>query len=120
MKLLAVALLSLAVAVPAVAQTQKDTLKVTEKRGVVATTEMLKSGKNIEKITCKSFNALDESFKPQAVGYAVDYGKRARPKDFVMDVSGVEKITPVVIDTCKAHPERPLLDRVKAAFHHKK
>lgn len=119
MKTLGVVLLSLTIAGPVVAQTS-ERLKVSDKHGVVTTRETLKSGKHIEKITCRAFNALDESFKPEAIGYAVDYGKRAKPKDLDVDVAGVERITPVVIETCKARPQETLLQRIKSVFHHGK
>lgn len=119
MKTLGVVLLSLAVCAPAAAQTS-ERMKVTDKHGVVTTRETLQSGKNVERITCRAFNALDESFKPQAVTYAVDYGKRAKPKDLKVDVAGVERITPVVIETCKARPQETLLQRIRSVFHHGK
>ena len=119
MKTLGVVLLSVAIAGPVAAQTS-ERVKVSDKRGVITARETLKSGKNVEKVTCRAFNALDESFKPQAITYAVDYGKRARPKDMTVDVKGVERITPVVIETCKARPQETLLQRIKAVFHHRR
>ena len=119
MKALGIVLLSLTIAAPVAAQTSEH-LKVSDKRGVVTTRETLRSGKHIEKITCRAFNALDESFKPEAVTYAVDYSKRAKPKDMKVDVAGVERITPVVIETCKARPQETLLQRIKSVFHHGK
>ena len=118
MKTVAVLLLALTAATPVVAQASETKTKVTERHGVVTTRETLKSGKHVEKVTCRAFNALDESFKPEAVGYAVEYGKRAKPRDVDVDVAGVERITPVVIETCKARPQETLLQRIKSVFHH--
>lgn len=112
---LAVAIL---VAGPATAQVESYTSKTRD--GVVTTTERLKAGKEIEKITCKQFNALDESFKPQAIAYAVEYTKRGKVKDPMIDVAGTEKVTPIVIRDCKTRTSEPLMTRIKAAFHHKR
>lgn len=93
--------------------------RVSDRAGVLKTTEVLKSGKQLETVTCRSFNALDESFKPQAVTYAANYGPhgRAHPTD---TVTGVERIVPVVVTDCRARPGDRLVDRVhKAMATHK-
>ena len=109
--------LALVAASPAAAQVESYQSKT--KHGVTTTTERLKAGKDVEKITCKQFNALEESFKPQAVAYAVEYTTKGKVKDPMIDVAGTERVTPVVIRECKTRTSEPLLARIKAAFHRK-
>ncbi len=109
---------SILIASPATAQV--ESYKSETKDGVITTTERLKTGKDIEKITCKQFNALDESFKPQAVAYAIEYTKKGKVKDPMIDVAGTESVTPVVIRDCKTRTSEPLMARIKEAFHHKR
>ena len=105
------------IAGPATAQVENYKSKTRD--GVTTTTERLKAGKGIEKITCKQFNALEESFKPQAIAYAVEYTKKGKIKDPMIDVAGTERVTPVVIRDCKTRTSEPLITRIKAAFHRK-
>ncbi len=109
---------SILIAGPATAQVESYSSKT--KDGVITTTERLKAGKEIEKITCKQFNALDESFKPQAIAYAVEYTKKGKVKDPMINVAGTERVTPVAIRDCKTRTSEPLMARIKAAFHHKR
>lgn len=111
---LAVACGSVAVAQPGSAPAiEKE--RISDQGGVLKTTEVLKSGKHLETISCRSFNALDASFKPQAVTYAANYGPhgRAHPTD---TVSGMERIVPVVVTNCQARPGDRLVDKVHSAM----
>lgn len=65
--------------------------------------EVLKSGKRMETVSCHDFGLLDESFRPQAVVYAANYGPKGRPHP-TYTVDGIEKIVPIVVDQCKARP----------------
>ncbi len=65
--------------------------------------EVLKSGKKMETVSCHDFGMLDESFRPQAIVYAANYGPKGKPHP-TYTVDGVEKIVPVVVDQCKARP----------------
>jgi hypothetical protein len=112
--LLAVA--AFAAAAPVMAQVQSVT--TSQRNGVVRTTEILKSGKHLEKVTCRDFNDLDESFKPQAVTYASNYGPMGKAHP-TMTVAGVETIVPVVIQTCTEKPDDRLVPAVNSAMAHK-
>ncbi|MFD1033774.1 HdeA/HdeB family chaperone [Sphingomonas hankookensis] len=54
-------------------------------------------------MTCRDFNLLDESFKPEAIRYAANYGPKGKPHPTVT-VAGVETIRPAVLASCKARP----------------
>jgi hypothetical protein len=92
-----------------------QTLKVEDKKGVVTATEWIKQGKHVEKITCKAFNGFDESFKPTAVTEAARYAK-GKLRDETIDVAGIERVTPAVIEGCRANPDHTLVARIRQAF----
>ena len=72
------------------------------------------ANKPLGKITCEDFLALDESVKPKAVYFAVAYAKGGKPEAAVLDVEGTEKITPLIIEECKAAPKESFWKKVKA------
>lgn len=81
---------------------------------MITTTKTVKNGKQIDKVSCREFLALDETFQPQAVAYAVGYDKAKKPEDAVLDVSGITRLVPVVKKTCKTTPQLSLLQRIRA------
>ncbi|WP_054179364.1 acid-activated periplasmic chaperone HdeA [Trabulsiella odontotermitis] len=50
--------------------------------------------------TCEDFLALDESFRPTAVGVVEALNNKDKPEDAVMDVHGIATVTPVVVQAC--------------------
>lgn len=91
--------------------------KVQERGGIITTTTTQKQGKHVEKITCREFLAIEDRFRPEAVSYAIGYTKAHKPKDAVIDVRGIDRLTPVIIKTCQARPQESLLQRVRAELH---
>jgi hypothetical protein len=88
---------------------------VTDKNGVVETTTLFKTGRHLETVTCAQFNALDESFKPEALSIAANYGPKghAHPTE---TVSGVERFRPEVVTACRTRPGDHLLTHVRRAM----
>jgi acid stress chaperone HdeA len=70
--------------------------------------------KPLGKMTCEDFLAVDDAFKPKVVYYAVAYAKGGKPEAAVVDVEGIDKITPVLIEECKAAPKESFWKKVKA------
>jgi acid stress chaperone HdeA len=61
--------------------------------------------KAVDKVTCEDFNGLDDTFKPKAIAWAAGYQQgQKKPDVVVMDIDGVEKITPIVVDACAKTP----------------
>lgn len=114
MMILLAAATSASLASAAFAQTPEGAV-TTDRNGVMHTTTLFKTGKHLETVTCAQFNALDESFKPQAITYAANYGPRgkAHPTE---TVSGVERFTPEVVSACKARPGDHLLGHVRSSM----
>jgi len=92
--------------------------------GVVAASMMLgatgaiaeSSGakKPLGKMTCEDFLAVDDTFKPKVVYWAVAYAKGGKPEAAVIDVEGTDQMTPMLIEDCKAKPKESFWKKVKA------
>lgn len=52
--------------------------------------------------TCEDFLAVDSSFQPVAVGFAEALNNKHKPEDAVLDVDGIQTLTPLVIQACGA------------------
>ena len=70
--------------------------------------------KPLGKLTCEEFLAVDETFKPKVVYWAVAYGKGRRAEAAVVDIEGTEKLIPVIIVLIT-----PDLPRLTGAHHQK-
>ncbi|SRR6266496_3919800 len=72
------------------------------------------SKKPLGKMNCEDFLAVDDTIKPEVVYWAVAYAKGGKPEAAVLDVEGTEKITPMLIENCKAKPKESFWEKVKA------
>jgi len=70
--------------------------------------------KPLGKMTCEDFLAVEDTFKPKVVYYAVAYAKGGKPEAAVVDVEGIDKLTPILIEECKAKPKESFWKKVKA------
>jgi len=70
--------------------------------------------KPMANVTCEEFNALDESFKPNVVAWAAGYQQgQKKPEAVAIDVQGVARITPVVVDECTKAPSASFWSKVE-------
>lgn len=70
-----------------------------------------------EVISCREFVALRDEFKPQVVSYALGYTHAKRPDIDMIDVSGVDRLVPVLVKSCRSRPSETLVQRIRAFFH---
>ena len=94
-----------------------EAAQVPGRAGTERTVAVIRSGKNLETVTCRDFNLLDESFKPEAIRYAANYGPKDKPHPTVT-VAGIESIRPMVLASCKARPGDHFTAAVGAALQH--
>jgi len=80
----------------------------------VASAQSDATKKPLGKMTCEDFLGFEESFKPKVVYWAVAYGQGGKPESAGVNVAGIEKIVPVVIDGCKKAPKESFWEKVKA------
>lgn len=69
--------------------------------------------KPVNSWTCEDFLALESSFRPTAVGYAEALNNKDKPEDAVIDVQGIETVTPAVIEACTQDKESSFKDKVQ-------
>ncbi len=69
----------------------------------------------LDTVTCRDYNLLDESYKPQAVTYAANYGPKGHAHPTVT-VAGVENVVPVVGATCRDRPGDHFVSAVDRAL----
>jgi acid stress chaperone HdeA len=82
----------------------------------VAFAQSSSSEKALEKMTCEDFVGLEDSFKPDAVYWAIVYGEDGKPESAGVNVEGIEQIVPVVIEACQKAPKESFWQKVKAEF----
>ena len=88
------------------AQTKTRTVEsstVTRPSGNMSKVELLKTGKRLETVSCRDYNGLEETYRPQAIVYAANYGPKGKPHPTVT-TEGVERFIPVVTARCRARP----------------
>ena len=78
--------------------------------------QSLSSKKPLEKMTCEEFVGLEDSFKPHAVSWAVAYGADGKPESAGVNVEGIQRVVPVVIEACQKTPKESFWQKVKAEF----
>lgn len=93
----------------------KEKAQVPGKNGSMTNVELLKTGKHLETVSCRDFGLLDESFRPQAVVYAANYGPKGKAHPTVT-LDGVENVVPLVVQQCKAQPGNRFMSAVRMAM----
>ena len=74
--------------------------------------------KSIDKVTCEEFPGLDETYQPTYVAWAWGYDQgQSSPGSAVVDVQGVEQVTPYVVAECQKDPKASFWSKVKSKFH---
>jgi len=71
--------------------------------------------KPLAKWTCEEFLAIDDSFYPTAVGFGELLTKKDKVDDAVLDVDGIQTLTPLVVEACKKETKANFIDQVKKA-----
>ena len=82
----------------------------------VAFAQSASSKKPLEKMTCEEFVGLEDSFKPNAVSWAVAYGADGKPESAGVSVEGIERMVPVIVEACQTTPKQSFWQKVKAEF----
>jgi acid stress chaperone HdeA len=70
--------------------------------------------KPLGKMTCEDFVGFDESFRPKVVYWAVAHAQDGKPESAGVNVEGIEKMIPVLVDACKKAPKESFWEKVKA------
>jgi acid stress chaperone HdeA len=69
--------------------------------------------KPVTQWNCNDFLSVDDQFKPKVVYWATAYAKGGQPEAAVIDINGIEKVTPQIIDECTKAPQASFWGRLK-------
>jgi len=67
----------------------------------------------VNKWTCEDFLAVDTTFQPTAVGFAEALNSKDKPEDAVLDVQGIQTVTPAVVQACTDDKSGNFKDKVE-------
>ena len=70
----------------------------------------------VSKWTCEDFLAVKDTFQPTAVGLGEAVNKSGKVEDAVLDVDGVETLTPLVITAFKEAPKDSFVQKIKSEW----
>ena len=70
----------------------------------------------VSKWKCEDFLAVKDTFQPTAVGLGEAINKSGKVEDAVLDVDGVETLTPLVITACKEAPKDSFVQKIKSEW----
>lgn len=83
---------------------------------IPAISQAAEAQKPMNNWTCEDFLALDSSFQPTAVGFAEALNNKDKPEDAVMDVKGIETVTPAIVQACTEDHKASFIDKVKGEW----
>jgi acid stress chaperone HdeA len=72
--------------------------------------------KPVSEWTCEDFLAVDESFRPTAVGIGEMVNRKGKVEDQVVDVDGIAAVTPELVQVCGKEPKASFLTKLKAEW----
>jgi acid stress chaperone HdeA len=78
-----------------------------------ATTVAAKVERPVTQWACSDFLSVDDQFKPKVIYWAAAYAKGGQPEAAVIDIKGIEKVTPELIGQCKKAPQASFWTRLK-------
>ena len=70
--------------------------------------------KPLGKMTCEDFLGFEENFKPKVVYWAVARSQSGKPESAGVNVAGIEKIVPAIIEACNKAPKESFWEKIKA------
>lgn len=74
------------------------------------------SEKPVNSWSCEDFLAVSERFQPMAVGFAEALNSKDKPEDAVLDISGIEKVTPMIIQACQENAKISFKEKVRSEW----
>ncbi|PSJ60253.1 HdeA/HdeB family chaperone [Pseudaminobacter soli (ex Li et al. 2025)] len=71
--------------------------------------------KKITDVTCEDFNGIDDSFKPNVIAWAEGFRQGSKkPNEVTLNIDGIEKVTPILIEACQKEPKASFWSKAKA------
>lgn len=71
--------------------------------------------KKIADVTCEDFNGVSASFQPTMIAWAEGFRQgSSKPDDVVLNIDGLEKVTPLVVEACQNDPKASFWSKAEA------
>lgn len=62
-------------------------------------------------VSCEEFLTLEDMYRPHLIAWAAGYHQaHMKPPVEVIDIAGIEKVTPMVVEQCRMTPSASLWD----------
>jgi acid stress chaperone HdeA len=72
--------------------------------------------KPVSNWSCEDFLAVDEIFRPAAVGIGELVSRNGKMEDEVVDVGGIAAVTPELVQVCEREKKASFIDKLKAEW----
>jgi acid stress chaperone HdeA len=79
----------------------------------MTTTLAAKVEKPVTQWSCADFLSVDDQLKPKVIFWAAAYAKGGQPEAAVIDIKGIEEVTPRITDECKKVPQASFWTRLQ-------
>lgn len=91
-------------------------LGVTSLLAYSTATMAIENDKPVTKWTCHDFLTLKETYQPAAITVAEALNKQGKPEDAVLNISGIEKVTPTLLEACKQDPQSNFSTKLQSSW----
>ncbi|MDT1068422.1 acid-activated periplasmic chaperone HdeA [Providencia stuartii] len=69
--------------------------------------------KPVSQWKCEDFLVIDDNFYPTAIGAAEIVTQKGKVEDPTLNISGIETVTPLIVDACKKAPKESFIQKVE-------
>jgi acid stress chaperone HdeA len=74
------------------------------------------SKKPLGQWTCEEFLGVEDQSRPKVISWATAYAKGGKPEASVIDIAGIDKLTPIIVDECRKAPKASFWTKVKTEW----
>lgn len=67
-------------------------------------------------LTCEDFLLIEDQNKPRVVYWAIAYAMGRRREEIIVDINGLDKLAPIIVDECGKAPKASLWQKVEAEW----
>jgi acid stress chaperone HdeA len=70
--------------------------------------------KPVTKWTCADFLGVEDDFRPKLIYWATAQAKAGKPEVATINIEGMEKVIPIIIEDCKKAPQDSFWQKLEA------
>ena len=72
--------------------------------------------KPVTKWTCADFLGVEDDFRPKLIYWATAQAKAGKPEVATINIEGMEKVIPIIIEDCKKAPQDSFWQKLEAGW----